>query len=354
MLKCHAIADSIRLRINGGLLAPGDTIPSYRDLMREHGVALGTVRQAIAHLQAEGLLESLVGRGSVVAQRSSPWRHIGLAYFGKSEHFFFQDMLEAVQPMLAERSFDLTLHCVPNESPECLAAWVAWAKRQAGVVAQAPFSAETLRPVMDAGVPVVIYGTLWRGDAPTSLSFITADEPATMSMALGHLASLGHRRILLISRLGTRHYQEMHDLFVAQTRDMGLDAIPPLVMGNDDEGEDRLLPALGGLHPAPTALLVEDGRRATRLIQRLRIAGWPVPERISVLSISGAGPGRHVLSDLSLVFGDSRKGLGRALAMLMDQIESGGGPARWEKGTPVLLPGATCRPVLSLATVGGS
>ncbi|HRU04255.1 MAG TPA: substrate-binding domain-containing protein [Candidatus Brocadiia bacterium] len=354
MLKHQDISNRIRQEITSGRLRQGDVIPSYRALMKEHDVAFTTVRQAIAHLQSEGLVSPVAGRGCVVAERSVPWRHIGLAYFGKSEHFFFQDILVAVQPALAKRSFDLTLHCVPNESPECLAAWTAWAKRQAGVIAQAPFSAETLKPVMDAGVPMVIYGTPWRGEAPPSLSLVTADEPATMSMALGHLASLGHRRILFVSRLGTRHYQEMHDLFVAQTRDMGLDTIPPLVLGNDDEGEDRLLPALEALRPAPTALLVEDGRRATRLVQRLRFGGWPVPQRISVLSISGAGPGRHVLPDLSLVFGDSHKGLARALSILMDQIECGGGPALWEKRTPVLIPGATCRPVHSLAAVGGS
>jgi GntR family transcriptional regulator len=45
---------------------PGTALPAEAALAREHGVALGTLRQALALLVAEGLLERQHGRGTFV------------------------------------------------------------------------------------------------------------------------------------------------------------------------------------------------------------------------------------------------------------------------------------------------
>jgi GntR family transcriptional regulator len=63
------IADALRLRINAGELGPGDRLPSERELAAEHGAARNTARQAIAILQAEGLVQAEHGRGVFVRRR---------------------------------------------------------------------------------------------------------------------------------------------------------------------------------------------------------------------------------------------------------------------------------------------
>ena len=60
------LAASLRARITQGEWVPGTALPSEVALAKEHGVALGTLRQALALLVAQGLLERQHGRGTFV------------------------------------------------------------------------------------------------------------------------------------------------------------------------------------------------------------------------------------------------------------------------------------------------
>jgi GntR family transcriptional regulator len=53
--------------IAAGVLAPGDRLPSERDLSEKLHVSRATVRRALADLVDEGLIESRAGRGSFVS-----------------------------------------------------------------------------------------------------------------------------------------------------------------------------------------------------------------------------------------------------------------------------------------------
>ncbi|MDO5625822.1 MAG: GntR family transcriptional regulator [Pseudomonadota bacterium] len=66
-----SLAALLRERILRGEWRPGDAIPPEAELARAHAVALGTMRQAIAVLVAEGLLERRHGRGTFVRQGMS-------------------------------------------------------------------------------------------------------------------------------------------------------------------------------------------------------------------------------------------------------------------------------------------
>ena len=60
------IAAALQDRIVSGAWAPGDAIPAEGALAREFGIALGTIRQAIAVLVQQGLLERVQGKGTFV------------------------------------------------------------------------------------------------------------------------------------------------------------------------------------------------------------------------------------------------------------------------------------------------
>jgi AcrR family transcriptional regulator len=63
------IASAIQARIAAGQLRPGDRVPSARQITRDWGVAIATATKALAALQADGLVRSVVGVGTVVAPR---------------------------------------------------------------------------------------------------------------------------------------------------------------------------------------------------------------------------------------------------------------------------------------------
>ena len=61
------IAAELRRRIASGELAAGDRVPSVRQIIRDHGVAMATAGKVIGVLRDEGLVRALPGVGTVVA-----------------------------------------------------------------------------------------------------------------------------------------------------------------------------------------------------------------------------------------------------------------------------------------------
>lgn len=62
------LADSLRRDILANRMPPGHKLPSESDLQGSFGVSRITVRQALASLHAEGLIEKVNGKGSFVTR----------------------------------------------------------------------------------------------------------------------------------------------------------------------------------------------------------------------------------------------------------------------------------------------
>ncbi|MFE5832966.1 GntR family transcriptional regulator [Streptomyces sp. NPDC056508] len=62
-----AVADHIAARVAAGELAPGARLPAERDLAEEYGVAYLTVRRAARVLRERGLILTVHGKGTFVA-----------------------------------------------------------------------------------------------------------------------------------------------------------------------------------------------------------------------------------------------------------------------------------------------
>ncbi len=71
MVLWQDIAEALRAGIARGDYPPGSTIPKETELMAAHGTGRDPVRRAIAQLTAEGLVEPVRRRGTVVRQRPS-------------------------------------------------------------------------------------------------------------------------------------------------------------------------------------------------------------------------------------------------------------------------------------------
>lgn len=69
--RYRQIADDIRERIESGELPPGWTFPGELTLAEKHGVARGTITRAFDALRAEGLVETIAGRGTQVRHRGA-------------------------------------------------------------------------------------------------------------------------------------------------------------------------------------------------------------------------------------------------------------------------------------------
>ncbi|MEP4989976.1 MAG: GntR family transcriptional regulator, partial [Paracoccaceae bacterium] len=65
------VSDVLRKSIQSGEYAPGDKLPSEAMLTREHGVSRTVVREAIASLRTDGLVEARQGAGVFVLKTHS-------------------------------------------------------------------------------------------------------------------------------------------------------------------------------------------------------------------------------------------------------------------------------------------
>ncbi len=62
------LAEILRARIERGDWEPGRAIPSESRLCQEYDLARMTVRRALAELAADGVIFTVTGRGSYVAE----------------------------------------------------------------------------------------------------------------------------------------------------------------------------------------------------------------------------------------------------------------------------------------------
>ncbi|WFB08344.1 winged helix-turn-helix domain-containing protein [Streptomyces sp. LX-29] len=65
-------ADALRAEIKAGKIRPGEQLPSHRELQERFGVANMTARSALRVLRDEGLIYTVQGRGSYVADVIGP------------------------------------------------------------------------------------------------------------------------------------------------------------------------------------------------------------------------------------------------------------------------------------------
>jgi GntR family mannosyl-D-glycerate transport/metabolism transcriptional repressor len=65
------IANDLRASIDSQALAPGAQVPSETALMAQYGASRGTARQALALLEAAGLIDAVHGKGRFVHEQGT-------------------------------------------------------------------------------------------------------------------------------------------------------------------------------------------------------------------------------------------------------------------------------------------
>lgn len=77
------LADELRARILDGVYAPNDLLPSEATMIATYGVSRITVRQAIALLVEEGIVQRIQGKGTIVQALKVEQNFLGLHDFAR-------------------------------------------------------------------------------------------------------------------------------------------------------------------------------------------------------------------------------------------------------------------------------
>ncbi|MGW5694404.1 substrate-binding domain-containing protein [Streptomyces asiaticus] len=130
-----------------------------------------------------------------------------------------------------------------------------------------------------------------RGSAIYGLDCVRSDHAYGVHLALEHLISLGHRRIVLAARDDSPTARVIRSEFAAQTAARGIGEECPVMLSSRTAGPDprprdeREADLAAAVRRArATAALIHGDMDALVLVQRLREAGIEVPRDCSVVA----------------------------------------------------------------------
>jgi DNA-binding transcriptional regulator YhcF (GntR family)/CheY-like chemotaxis protein len=293
-------ADQIRDRIQRGVFRPGDRLPSERDLADSFGLAHLTLRQALQHLEREGLVHRHHGKGTFVAEplqpdstrraetaKVAPIYLLGLGpqMDARRDPVNWEIHLLRYQGIV-EGGFQFGY---PIQAP---AGWKGRLTKPlleqlmagAGVILNGDkLSADDLKTLVDSGVRVVAINR----HRELLCSEVQVDTKQGTMLAIEHLLQLGHRRIGIIA--GDQHKPLMQlrvEGYKEALRNYKVPFCPSLMVtdarGSVEDGAKAVEKLLQNPEP-PTAVFTTSDRRAIGAMARAKELGWSVPDKLSIV-----------------------------------------------------------------------
>lgn len=335
------LLNEIRHRILSGEWPAGSSIPSEHSLEREAQISRNTVRQALLAARAEGLLETVPGKGTFVSQR--PGRRNGLRLIGYVVPYFRSSfdsqLIRGAESALRPHNYrivfstsdgrlsdeDRTLRLLTQDGVAGILIWP--------VMADDPhrFLADLIRQ----GLPVGLMDRTFPG---LETDVVMCDNFGGGYLATQHLISLGHRRIAFLCRPHMalmpvagrlRGYREA-------MRDAGLAAPEPLLVGErqeirtdyalraytDASGAD--IEQLRNYLASParaTALFAMNDLMAMQALRAAEMEGIAVPGELSVAGFDDLDFVSHLRVPLTTVAQDPFALGHEAARRLLERVE---------------------------------
>lgn len=190
--------------IESGRYPPGSRLPAEIDLAAVHGVSRGTLRQALATLRSQGIIEPVPGRGSYVTLGSPnrPERRrkvVGVVVPSVAQPYV-PDLLSWIEDELHRHGYSMLVgssgstreqqagrvHRILDEGASGLIAYPVDYEPDPALFGH----------LGDRGFPVVLIDRHLVGLA---MDAVLPDNVGGAYAAVSHLAGLGHRRIAFVS-----------------------------------------------------------------------------------------------------------------------------------------------------------
>lgn len=301
------LTDLIHANVKKGIYK----LPTEAQLCSRYHVSRQTVRQALALLNARGLVVSRQGSGSYATGLSPDPSHNVIGLFIASEHeYIYPELITDIRQVLSSHGFSLKVYSTDNlliRERESLEGFIACPLR--GLIAEGCKSALP-NPNTD------LYEKLHRMDIPilflhggcTSLPWaacIKDDNFYGGYLLAQHLWTLGHTRIAGLFKMDDIQGIERYQGFITHMRDVG-HIVPDDRIGWFTSAEVSALEKKQDTHfllefiqkqlRSCSALICYNDEIAYWMIKELLYAGLRVPQDVSVVCFDNS-----YLSELSRI-----------------------------------------------------
>ena len=189
----QTVRDAIRAAIDAGMYAPGEQIPSTKDLSEQLSVSLVTAHRALQELVSAGVLHRAQGRGTFVhpqyhEQKSAPVEtRVGLVLHRDASvgDFYHGQIFEGVRQAAHEHAVDLMLLRFGDDGRDRGCTGYLF-------VNPLPRELETFMASAGGQRPVVVVGAQ---SEVKRIAWIDVDNVDLAHQAVNHLRGLGHTRL---------------------------------------------------------------------------------------------------------------------------------------------------------------
>ncbi|MCS7224521.1 MAG: GntR family transcriptional regulator [Armatimonadetes bacterium] len=354
------VKDLIRASIEAGELRPGEPLPGRLELCRLYGTNRVAVDRAVRDLVREGLLVSIRGKGTFVAERTQSVPSEVLTFGVVWSHpVTFQDniywgpLLRGISYGASQRGVRVLFRQCP---PDSFADLILKGETD-GLIVLAPHTSDqqVLQTLRQKGIPFVATSSAFDD---RKLPCVDTDNFDGVRQVLEHLWSLGHSHIAIVnwaleSTDLLRRWQAFQELMgkAGYTLDPRWTVLSPSYQWG--AVQQWLGPLENWLRevPLPSAIFCCAYEMALAVIKVLRNLKIPIPDRVSVVGFDDPASAAFLDPALTTVR-QPLEALGmRAVEKLYEALERGVRPDGTELLKPKLIvrdsTGPPCPPVSS-------
>jgi len=299
--KYQSIADDLRIQIEAGKYASAASLPTEYDIGRTYQVSRQTVRQALALLVRDGLIEKRQGSGSRIVRRNpqEPEQHATVAVVTTYiSDYIFPSILRDVERVLAARNCTpllfSTYNQVDNERKilsNLLTAPIDGILVEGSKTVLPNPNLDLYQQFLDRGTPLVfIHGAY--SNLPQALSVLD-DNRGGGRQLVEYLHGKGHRDIAGIFKSDDMQGLQRYEGYIAALRDLELPMDDRRVFWYNTEWKERLLNS-GAIEEIEralrgcTAVVCYNDEIAARLVGHLFKKGVRIPAEMAVVSFDNS------------------------------------------------------------------
>ena len=280
-------------------LSPGDRFFSEAELCDIHKVSRQTVRQALAYMEKQGVLQRRQGSGTFIQTamtgQNKPNLTVGVisTYFS---NYIFPDIITGIERVMSQNSIAIQLATTSNMvAEETRALQAMLAQNVCGLIVEPSKSAlpnpnmAIYNDIRARRIPLVFFDAKYPW---TSFPCVAMDDAAAGKIAADHLISLGHKDI---SGMFTIDNMQGHKRYEGFMRSLGGNGIPtpekrvlwfstseqPFLF---EKSKDRVLSLLED----STAIICHNDDLAVKFLEFCRNQNISVPGELSVVGIDDA------------------------------------------------------------------
>ena len=317
------VAEILKRRIVDGTWANGSSIPSEKELCAEFDVARGTVRQALANLEAEGYLSREQGRGTFVqwkefsANRSRSQRVAFVVPYVRDSSV--PTILVGFQQVAEQANYSVIFNHVNNDLQQQERVIQKLIDENVAGIALYPITSEyidIIENLNNVRFPIVLIDRYLR---TLSTDYVMTDHFGGAIRATHYLFNLGHTRVGFATWLSPAVSMEHRFMGYSQAlaergvplenrlicRVEGYPVIDQTPMEAFLSGPDR-----------PTAVFAANDRIAIALYRAAATVGLSVPDELSVIGFDDLEVSAHLDPPLTTMAQPFLK-IGRTAAELL-------------------------------------